>query len=138
MRISLFGVPKNAKKSQSPKDQLENAHHKTLTAKRPPQNDNRQLILGPNCNTTCSTTGPRCLEKIALLRQSAAPQEAILCVTPTSAVYFLKFIVVDRVTVLRDAQFGERMQFSSKELLSLFGMPKNIKMPIAKGANGKF
>ena len=32
------------------------------------------LISGPNFNTTCWITGPRCLEKITLLRQSAAPQ----------------------------------------------------------------
>ena len=33
-----------------------------------------RLASGPKFNTTCWITGPRCLEKIAFLRQSAAPQ----------------------------------------------------------------
>ena len=59
------------------------------------------LAPGSKFNTTCWTTGPRCREKIAFPRQSAAPQWVILSVIPTSAaaaaaaVYFLKFIVVD-------------------------------------------
>ena len=33
-----------------------------------------QLASGSKFNTTCWTTGPKCVEKITLLRQSAAPQ----------------------------------------------------------------